>query len=84
MCSANPNPIHPSDMTTIQATSASRFTAIIRILIALPLIGIGISHLTGASPMLPILEGAGIPFPEFNAVFIPAMRPAATTAPIRA
>ena len=61
-------------MTTIQATSPSRFTAIVRILIALPLIGIGMMHLTGASPMLPILEGAGIPFAEFNAVFIPVLQ----------
>ena len=51
-----------------------RHVAVIRILISLPLIGIGFMHLVGAAPLLPILEGAGIPFPELNAVVAPVVQ----------
>jgi uncharacterized membrane protein YphA (DoxX/SURF4 family) len=45
--------------------------AIIRILASLPLIGIGVMHLVGVAPLLPIVEGAGFPFPELSARLAP-------------
>jgi len=45
----------------------------LRVLAALPLIAIGIQHLTGMAPMQPILEGAGLPLPELSAVVAPVM-----------
>ncbi len=51
-----------------------RHVAVIRILASLPLIGIGIMHLVGAAPLLPIIEGAGIPFPELNALVAPVVQ----------
>ena len=58
----------PSNLTK---TLPSKPIAIIRIIAALPLLAIGMQHLTGAAPMLPVLKGAGIPFPELNAIFAP-------------
>ena len=51
-----------------------RHVAVIRILASLPLIGIGSMHLIGAAPLLPILEGAGLPFPELSARVIPIVQ----------
>ena len=48
-----------------------KFLFVARVVAAVPLLGIGVQHLTGAAPMLPILEGAGVPFPEINAVLAP-------------
>ena len=45
--------------------------AILRILISLPLLGIGFLHLTGVEPMAPILEGAKLPLPELTATLAP-------------
>ena len=42
-----------------------------RLAAAVPLLAIGLQHLTGAAPMQPILEGAGLPFPELGAVAAP-------------
>ena len=42
-----------------------------RILAAAPLLLIGLQHLSGAAPMLPILEGAGFPSPELGAIVAP-------------
>ena len=44
---------------------------IARVLAAVPLLLIGIQHLTGMAPMQPILEGAGLPFPEITATVAP-------------
>jgi putative oxidoreductase len=44
---------------------------ILRLLAAAPLLAIGVQHLTGAAPMLPILEGAGFPMPELGAKLAP-------------
>ena len=48
-----------------------KFLFVARVVAAVPLLAIGVQHLTGAAPMLPILEGAGVPFPELNAVLAP-------------
>lgn len=50
-----------------------RHLAVIRILAALPLVVIGAMHLVGAAPMLPILEGAGMPLPELSARVAPVV-----------
>ena len=49
----------------------SKLLIVVRLLAAAPLLGIGIQHITGAAPMLPILEGAGFPQPELGAQFAP-------------
>jgi putative oxidoreductase len=43
-----------------------------RIVAAVPLLGIGFQHLLGIAPIEPILEGAGLPFPELGAAVAPA------------
>lgn len=55
-------------MRQITRTTNQKSPAIIRILVSLPLLGIGIQHLIGTAPLEPILRGAGIPFPELNNV----------------
>ena len=42
-----------------------------RLIAGIPLLSIGLQHLTGLAPMQPILEGAGLPFPEIGAVVAP-------------
>ena len=49
----------------------SKLLTLIRLVAAVPLLGIGIQHLTGAAPILPIIEGAGMPFPELSAQAAP-------------
>jgi len=44
---------------------------VLRLLAAAPLLAIGVQHLTGAAPMLPILEGAGFPMPRLGAKLAP-------------
>ncbi|WP_411845806.1 DoxX family protein [Roseibacillus persicicus] len=55
-------------MRQIARTTNQKSSAIVRILVSLPLLGIGIQHLIGTAPLEPILRGAGIPFPELNNV----------------
>ena len=49
----------------------SKFLTLIRLVAAIPLLLIGIQHVTGAAPMLPILTGAGLPEPELTAQLAP-------------
>ncbi len=42
-----------------------------RLIAGLPLAGIGMMHLTGAAPLLPILEAQGVPMPGLNAMVAP-------------
>lgn len=44
---------------------------VIRVLISLPLILIGSQHVIGLAPLLPLLEGAGIPLASLFAVSVP-------------
>ena len=55
----------------------SKLLFVLRVLAALPLLAIGVQHLTGAAPMLPILEGAGFPMPELGAIVAPIVEVAA-------
>lgn len=64
----------PRNMKQITQTTNLKSSAIARILIAIPLLSIGIQHLIGTAPMEPILRGAGIPFPELNAIVGPALQ----------
>lgn len=45
-----------------------------RLAAALPLLAIGTQHLIGSAPLLPILEGAGVPFPELGALVTPPVQ----------
>lgn len=58
-------------MKQITQTSNLKSVALARILISLPLLLIGGQHLVGLAPLEPILRGAGIPFPELNAIVAP-------------
>ena len=62
------------NMKQLTQTTNLKSAAIARILIALPLLGIGVQHLIGTAPLDPILQGAGIPFPEFNAIIGPVIQ----------
>ncbi|MEM1249072.1 MAG: DoxX family protein [Acidobacteriota bacterium] len=46
-----------------QQTSAQKHLLAVRLVAAVPLVGIGAQHLLGTAPILPILEGAGFPVP---------------------
>lgn len=56
------------DIQTIRRTEPLRHVAIARFVAAAPLLAIGAQHLLGSAPLLPILRGTPIPFPELNAV----------------
>lgn len=58
----------------ITQTRSSKSAAAARVLVALPLLVIGSQHLLGVAPLEPILRGAGIPFPELNAMAAPLMQ----------
>ena len=55
----------------ITATTSSKIPVVARAIAGLPLLLIGIQHLTGMAPMQPILEGAGIPMAALNATVAP-------------
>lgn len=61
-------------MKQITQTTNQKSTAIARILVALPLLVIGVQHVIGVAPLEPILRGAGIPFPELNAIAGPVVQ----------
>jgi uncharacterized membrane protein YphA (DoxX/SURF4 family) len=66
--------LFPLNMKQITQTTNQKSAAIARVLIALPLLAIGTQHLIGVAPLEPILRGAGIPFPELNAIVGPVMQ----------
>lgn len=57
----------------VRRTEPDRHIVLLRLLAGVPLLAIGVQHLTGAAPLLPILIEAGIPFPELNAALAPVM-----------
>ncbi len=59
------------DMHTLIRTGPLKAMIVPRVLAGLPLVGLNLMHLTGAAPLRPILEGAGIPLPGLNAVVAP-------------
>ena len=52
-------------------TSNRKHIAIIRIVAGAPLLMFGIMHLTGAMPMKPLIEAAGLPMPGIAAIIAP-------------
>lgn len=56
---------------SIRSTQPLMHIGIIRLLISLPLILIGGQHVVGLAPLLPLLQGAGIPMAEVFAVTVP-------------
>ena len=60
-------------VVAVRRTEPLRHVLVLRLLAGLPLLGIGVQHLVGTAPLLPILQEAGIPFPELNAAIAPGM-----------
>tara|TARA_R110002072_G_scaffold150953_2_gene299783 strand:+ start:20655 stop:21125 length:471 start_codon:yes stop_codon:yes gene_type:complete len=52
-------------------TTNHKHIAILRILAGAPLLMFGLMHLTGASPMQPLVEAAGLPMPGLTAIAAP-------------
>ena len=52
-------------------TSNQKHIAILRIIAGAPLVMFGIMHLTGAAPMEPLVEAAGLPLPGITAIVAP-------------
>ena len=61
-------------MKQVTKTSNEKSATVARILAAIPLLVIGTQHLIGLAPLEPILQGAGIPFPHFNALLGPVVQ----------
>jgi putative oxidoreductase len=55
----------------LRQTSPDKRLIVPRLIAALPLAGFGSFHLTGMTPLMQILEGAGIPFPQVNYFLAP-------------
>ncbi len=55
----------------LRRTSPDKWPIVPRLIAALPLAGFGSFHLTGMTPLMQILEGAGIPFPQVNYFLAP-------------
>ena len=60
-------------MIHLRQTSPAKHLTAIRVLSALPLILIGVQHVIGTAPILPILEGARIPQPVFFSYLVPPL-----------
>jgi len=58
-------------MNKLLSTGPLTHLAIVRITAAVPLLGIGAMHLTGAAPMRPIIDAAGLPMPALGAIAAP-------------
>ena len=61
----------------LRHTTSARHLALLRLVAAVPLVGIGAQHVLGSAPMLPILEGARFPLAAFFAVLVPWLEIAA-------
>lgn len=59
---------------TLLSTGSHRHTVVPRLIAGLPLVAIGMMHITGASPMLPILRGTPLPLPELTALVAPIVQ----------
>jgi putative oxidoreductase len=52
-------------------TTNTKHVAILRIIAGLPLLAFGVMHITGALPMEPLVEAAGLPMPGVAAMVTP-------------
>jgi putative oxidoreductase len=62
---------HPAPGSALLKTGRHWHTLVPRAIVAVPLIAIGAQHLTGAAPIGPIIEAAGLPVPGLNAALAP-------------
>jgi uncharacterized membrane protein YphA (DoxX/SURF4 family) len=62
-----------SFLHALRQTGAARWPIAPRLVAALPLAGFGSFHLTGMTPLMEILELAGIPLPSLNYFLAPVM-----------
>ncbi|MEM9481507.1 MAG: DoxX family protein, partial [Verrucomicrobiota bacterium] len=61
-------------MKAIQKTTNSIVPAVIRVIVALPILIIGVNHLISPeAAMQPLLEAAGLPLPELTAKVAPVL-----------
>jgi uncharacterized membrane protein YphA (DoxX/SURF4 family) len=61
------------NLHALRLTRPLRWMLIPRVIAAFPLTVFGSFHLTGMTPLMEILEGAGIPFPQINYYLAPIM-----------
>jgi len=61
------------NVQALRQTRPLKWMMIPRVIAALPLTVFGSFHLTGMTPLMEILEGAGIPFPQINYYLAPIM-----------
>jgi uncharacterized membrane protein YphA (DoxX/SURF4 family) len=67
------HPMTTSFLHALRRTGSAKWPIAPRLVAALPLAGFGSFHLTGMTPLMEILELAGIPFPSLNYVLAPAL-----------
>lgn len=60
-------------MIALRKTSPAKHLTVLRVLAAIPLVGIGVQHLLGTAPIEPILEGAGFPFVAPLGIAVPVL-----------
>jgi putative oxidoreductase len=61
-----------SDLVSkLRQTTGAKHILAPRLIAGLPLLGIGVMHITGSAPLKPILEGAGIPMAHLNSLVAP-------------
>lgn len=58
-------------MKNLRQTESLKHLIVVRLIAGLPLVAIGLMHITGAAPMRPILDAASIPLPGINAIVAP-------------
>lgn len=56
---------------SVTKTCSNPALGVARIVAGLPLLAFGLMHLSGAAPMKPLLEAAGLPLVDVNAVLAP-------------
>ena len=57
----------------LRKTGEARWVLVPRLIAALPLTMFGAFHLTGMTPLMEIMERAGIPFPAVNYILAPVL-----------
>jgi uncharacterized membrane protein YphA (DoxX/SURF4 family) len=60
-------------LDSLRRTGSAKWPIAPRLVAALPLAGFGSFHLTGMTPLMEILELAGIPFPSLNYFLAPVL-----------
>lgn len=58
-------------LDALRQTCGCKGMLVVRVLAGLPLVAFGAMHLSGAMPMQPLVEAAGLPMPEVMAIVAP-------------